>query len=499
MTVAVQNEKETSLQSDEENSQETIQEEDPLFDLDVSGNRLEATLGLLNADKVKTISFEAVVNFLNDNKVAFGLLEESIHQFCESGVYTKRFVCAKGTPPVDGGDGSLDFKINTKKELKPKERENGTVDYRNLEIVENVHEGDVLCQLIPPTPGKDGTDVYNETIPFTPGRTPSFPSGTNTVQSEDGLSLLSRVDGSVEYKNAQINVKDVYIVHGDVNCNTGNINSICSVIIQGDVMEGFCVKSEKDITIRGMAEGAQVEAEGNITLSSGMIGMGHGILKAGGTVSAKYFENATIIAKGDIVAGNMMNCRAETEGSILIKGKNASLIGGSYTAGKTIIAKTVGNSGYTKTAVTISCKELNDIYTMNDGSNSYEELKTKLSEFQVAKDKLQQQIDAVESSLTEEDQAKMTPKKAWLKAASDKSSQIDVAIQALQKHIEQDEQNNMELCDYKIMVSGIAYPGVTVKIGPYDLKLRQENSCTKFYGNVDRVVFTPLVQGEIEI
>lgn len=487
-----------SPESEEISQAAVVQEESPQFDLEISADRLEATLGILNAAKVEKVCFEDVMGCLKNKKIIFGVLEESIHNFCDSGEYTKRFICAKGVPSVDGVDGSLEYKINIKKDLKPKELEDGTVDYRNLGIVENVREGEELCRLIPSAPGKDGIDVYNEVIPFLPGKTPSFPQGANTVPSEDGLRLLSRVDGCIEYKNMQINVLEVYIVHGDVNCITGNIHSLCSVIVQGDVMEGFFVKSGKDVTIRGMVEGAMIEAEGNIVISNGMIGMGHGILKAEGTVSAKYFENATIIAKGDITAENMMNCRVETDGSIKCRGRNAALIGGSYKAGRTISAKYIGNSGYTKTVVSIASKKLNEIYAMNEGSNSSEEMQSKLSKFQQAKELLQQQIEAVENIGEEESQVKTDSKRIWLKSASVKQNQINAAIQTLQQHIEQDEKNNQQLSYYEIMVSGIAYPGVSIEIGPYRMKLLQENSCTKFYGNVDRVVFAPLLQSEID-
>lgn len=112
-----------------------------------------------------------------------------------------------------------------------------------------------------------------------------MPSGTNTVISEDKLSLLAAVDGCIENLHSRINVNDVFIVRGNVDSASGNVNANGSVIVQGDVMEGFSVKAGQDISVRGMVEGAILEAKGTISLSNGMNGMGRGTLKAGAILS----------------------------------------------------------------------------------------------------------------------------------------------------------------------------------------------------------------------
>ncbi len=50
-------------------------------------------------------------------------------------------------------------------EKKPKVREDGTVDYREIETIATVGEGDLIAVVHPPQQGKPGLTVTNEVIP----------------------------------------------------------------------------------------------------------------------------------------------------------------------------------------------------------------------------------------------------------------------------------------------------------------------------------------------
>lgn len=310
------------------------------------------------ADQV--VTYDEVLNYLTEKEVTYGIREAAIRDFCDGKKYYMELLCAQGDPPVDGEDGYITYNFDTDTDFRPKEREDGTVDFRDLGTVKNISKGEELCRIVPPTPGKDGRDVYNREVSFKPGRSPVLPAGLNTEVSEDGLALVAGVDGCIEFKKSRIDVNEVFIVRGDVNSASGNIKAIGSVIVQGDVREGFSVTAGKDITIRGMAEGAFIEAQGNITISNGMNGMGRGTLKAGGNIVGKYFENAVLEAEGDIYADVLMTCRAKAGGSIILKGRKASLIGGKYEAGQKIVARNIGTGTSGKTAVSIQSSTLND-------------------------------------------------------------------------------------------------------------------------------------------
>ena len=70
----------------------------------------------------------------------------------------------------------------------------------------------------------------------------------------------------------------------------GNINFTGSVVIHGDVLEGYSVKAKGDITVMGIVEGARLSAGGDILLHKGMRGMRTGVLEAEGDITAKFLS-----------------------------------------------------------------------------------------------------------------------------------------------------------------------------------------------------------------
>lgn len=67
------------------------------------------------------------------------------------------------------------------------------------------------------------------------------------------------------------------------------------------------MKAAGDIIADGFIESAQLEAGGDIILKEGTNAGGRGLLKAGGNVMGKFFENATIEAAGSVKANYCLN------------------------------------------------------------------------------------------------------------------------------------------------------------------------------------------------
>ncbi|MDF2631771.1 MAG: hypothetical protein K0Q85_367 [Caproiciproducens sp.] len=445
----------------------------------------------------QAVLFDDIIAYLTQNEVTYGVCEDAIRTFCQNGKFYSVLICAKGNPPVDGTDGFIEYKFDHDTGLKPKEREDGTVDFRDLGLVKNISKGEVLCQITPPGPGKDGMNIYNHIVPFVEGRRPTLPSGTNTVVSEDGLSLIANVDGCIESTKSSVNVSDVFIVHGDVDSASGNINAVGSVIVQGDVREGFFVKAGKDIAIRGMAEGATVEAKGTISISNGMNGMGKGVLRAGGNIVGKYFENAIIFSENDIYADVLMNCRVEVGGSIVLKGQKALMIGGSYQAAQKIYAKTIGSSSRTATAVSISSKELTSMLAADKAEESAVELENKLLKAQMALKDFQEQFATLSKQVSFNGQNDAQKESLLMKAAIVKKSQLTEAVEVIKAKLKKASEVKNNLTDYKIVGTNIVYAGTKMTIGPHTVNMDNDNSNTKFYATSEKIVLAPVLPSDV--
>jgi uncharacterized protein (DUF342 family) len=466
----------------------------PEFQLQISADKMTAYLRVTPAYAGQSVSYDDVIAYLAENKITYGICENEIKTFCEAGKFYSELICAVGEPCQDETNGNIEYLFERDSDLKPKEREDGTVDFRDLGLVKNVTKGEVLCRVILPIPGKDGKNIFNEIVHHIKGKIPALPYGTNTVVSEDGLSLLAETDGCIEFTKTNVNVNEVFVVHGDVDSASGNINAIGSVIIQGDVREGFFVKAGKDITIRGMVEGAAIEAKGSISISKGMSGMGKGILRAGENIVGKYFENASIFTQHDLYADVLMNCRAVVGDSIIMKGAKALIIGGMYQAGKKIYAKTIGSSSRTITSVIISSKELTSMLASNKEEESQAELESKLSKATAALETFQQQFAVLAKQLSGQDDAQKS--NMLIKAALIKKNRLSREVEDLKSKLKTVSELKNSLVDYKIIGTRIIYSGTKITIGPHIMNLNDDYSNSKFYAVSQNIVIAPILSSD---
>ena len=95
--------------------------------------------------------------------------------------------------------------------------------------------------------------------------------------------------------------------------------------------------------VDGFVEGADLQANRDITLKNGMQGNGKGFIRAKGNVSAKFFEQCTICADGCVNANAIMNCQIEAGEDVVVSGRFGSIIGGHISAQRQIKATNIGN------------------------------------------------------------------------------------------------------------------------------------------------------------
>lgn len=275
-----------------------------------------------------------------------------LRELSQTPLYNCDILIAAGQAPVNGTDGTATFLIETgKKQLRPTERADGTVDYHDLGLVENVRAGQVLCLLTPPSSGTPGVSVRGRVLHQQKGKAAPNYLGQNTYLRDDGTAILSRITGDVDFNGKKINVNETFYVRGDVDNSTGNIQAAGNLVVRGLVMPGFNVTAEGNIDIQGIVESASVKAGGNIKLHSGIIGSE---VCCEGDLKSSYIENSSVFAKGDITSECVLNSTIICGKNLTIKGRMAKIIGGKYSAGQNIEAQTIGSAANTKTTLELT-------------------------------------------------------------------------------------------------------------------------------------------------
>jgi len=442
----------------------------------ISPDKMRASIIITPPDGGKDVSIEDVVEALNKDGVCHGINHSNIENVVKYPVYNQPIVVAEGTQPTNGQNGRVEFHFDIKKESKPTILEDGRVDFRNLDIIESVKSGKVLCSLVPPLPGTPGRTVTGNEIPALDGKAAILPKGKNVEISEDGQKLIASIDGQVKYIDGKVNVFANYEIPADVDNSTGNVKFVGNVVVRGNVLSGFIVEAGGSVEVFGVVEGATIIAGGDIILRRGMQGMGKGVLISGGDIIAKYIENSTIEAKMDIKSEAIMHSTVRCGNRLELSGKNGLLIGGVCRVGKEISAKVIGSYMSTITEIEVGVDpSLKERY-----KKAREELVT-LEEDVKKADQAINILKKIEAA------GNLTPEKQEMMVKSVRTKvYFSNRINELKNEILDIEQKLQEEASGKVKVSNVIYPGTKISIGTSSMYIKENlKYCTLYRDGAD--------------
>lgn len=439
-------------------------------------DKMKASIMLIPPDGGRALKIEEILSAMKEYQIKYGVDVETLKNISKYPVYNENILIAEGTLPVNGENGQVKFHFNLEKDKKLKIAEDGKVDFRNLDLIRSIKEGDILCSLEPPLKGTPGKTVTGEEIPAKDGKPAVLPKGKNTKISEDGQTLISTIDGQINYINDKVNVFKNYEVPANVDNSTGNIDFIGNVIVRGNVQSGFVINAGGNVEVWGVVEGATIIAGGDIILKRGMQGLGKGTLKSEGDIIAKYIENSNIEARVDIKAEAIMHSNVKCGNKLELSGKKGLLVGGTCKVGKEISAKVIGSYMSTPTDIEVgidpSLKE------------RYKELRTEMEVIEKDLKKTEQAITILKKY---QDAGKLTPEKEELMARSIRTKVFYTnKVSQLKGETAHIEVKLQEEASGKIKVYSYIYPGTIVSIGTSTLRVKDNlQYCTLYRDGAD--------------
>jgi len=291
------------------------------------------------------IPFEDYVKVLKINRVVSGIKEDFLRDFVDSPAYGLEIEVAVGTRPVDGKAAKMKYEFETdQSRARLKEGLGGKIDFKELNIIQNVMENQLLATKIPPQKGIQGETVTGTTMPAKNGMDITMPVGDNVRIGDDGATLYAATSGRAILMNNKVTVEPVLTVEKNVGIESGNIIFLGTVIVKGDVEDGFSVKAAGNIEVYGSIEKAELDAEGDIVIQQGVNGKGGGNIRAGRSLWARFIQNANIQAGNLVFASDgIINSNVDALARIICQGKRASIVGGRLRATEEINGKVLGN------------------------------------------------------------------------------------------------------------------------------------------------------------
>ncbi|MCX7922402.1 MAG: FapA family protein [Clostridia bacterium] len=421
----------------------------------ISADKMKANLTLYPPEGGRMLTLEEIKELLAKQGVVHGINESTLDTISKYPVYNEIICLAEGDLPVNGQNGTIKFEFDINKERKPTVLEDGRVDFRELNLIDCVSAGQVLCSLVPPTTGTPGKSVTGMEIRPVDGKPAILPKGKNVDICEDGQQLVASIDGQVNYIDGKVNVFANYEVSGDVDNSTGNINFIGNVLVRGNVLSGFTVEAGGNVEVIGVVEGAVIKAGGDIILKRGMQGLGKGILISGGDIIARYIEHSNIEAKNDIKAEAIMHSNIKCGNKLELAGKKGLLVGGTCKVGNEVVSKVIGSHMATVTEIEVGIDP-----TLRE---RYKIIKEEIISNENDIKKAEQAITILKKlemagALTPEKQEMMVKSVRTKVFLGNKINELKNEMATIEAKLQQDVNG-------KVRASSFIYPGTKVSIG----------------------------------
>ncbi len=407
---------------------------------------------------------------LQREKVKYGILDDAIAAFLENPVYCSDYEVATGDPITPGTHASIEYFFEIEKNLAPALNEDGTVNYHELNQIAHVRKGDLLARLTPAVEGKPGKNIYGDNVLPPSVNRLKLKHGKNITLSEDQTELYSDVDGHAALVKDQVFVSDVYTVPANVDNSIGDVEFQGSVDVKGNVNSGFTVKAGGDIVVTGVVEGAVLEAGGKIIVKGGVHGMSKAILRAGGSITVKFIENAEVYSEESINTDSIMHSKVSAKFEIRVKGKKGFISGGKIWAGSKIVTQTLGSDMGATTQIEV-------------GLNT--KMKKQMHDLEERQKELEQEKAKIEPTLTgigekvargmELPEDKMAFLKSVAVAYRDIQEELSENLEA-QSELQEDMERSQRAC---IEVMGDLYPGCMVTISGAQRSMNNRISACK--------------------
>ncbi len=294
---------------------------------------------------------EIILKFLDRSRVIYGVDKKEIKKIGDAGKPVKRALIAVGREVVNGTNGHYEFFFDTEVNEEPEILRDGSADLANVDCLQQVKVGDRVALYHKATKGSDGYDVFGNFIKAVPGKEIPILKGTGFMIMNDRVSYVATYTGAIRMVDGRVEISKLMVVQ-EVRITDKRIKYDGTVYVVGDVFSGSVIEATGDVIIGGHMESSDITAGGNVIIKGGVTCPIRGGVNAGGDISAKYFEGATIIG-ANISANYFINCKIDSKGRVRTYGRVGMLYGGTVNSLYGIEVASVGNKTGVRTIINL--------------------------------------------------------------------------------------------------------------------------------------------------
>jgi uncharacterized protein (DUF342 family) len=325
------------------------------IDLSISAQKASLTIRCEYLTTENGIITEQMISLLLSKRgIVHGIKTDAIKSIVEKKIVDTPVVVAEATPPENGDDAVIELKVLVNPEIHPHIRENGSVDYRNIQTFTSVSKDQVLAIKTFPTKGKPGMTITGKPIPALAGKDKQLPRGRNTEIVDDGKALVATKTGIICLDGYLLSVVELLHISGNVDFSVGNIKYSGDVLVNKNVLPGFTIEADGNIHIKGDIESARlISRNGTVTVEKGIIGKNETLVSGKTGVQVSFAQECRIMSEETITVNKyLLHCECICA-ALDATSAGCSIIGGIIKAENQVSARNVGNERGTVTRITL--------------------------------------------------------------------------------------------------------------------------------------------------
>lgn len=414
-----------------------------------------------------------VQSFLDQQKIVKGIDQQKIETLLTeipNGEHTPgAHLIAQGQIPEHGKDAYLELLVDTQKRTG-KMREDGSVDFREVDFTPEAKPDAEIARLHPPKPGVDGENLHGEKAPAYQGKMLDIKTNDHVRKEEkEGIiHYYALNEGVVTRTRHALMVLDLLVIDGDINYKTGNLKFSGEIFIRGTVGPSFSVIADGNITVGGNVEtGAKLMSKGNVLVGKGISGRKTRVI-ALGDIQAQF------VSESNLQCGHHIYVSNHTSGAHLRAGqrikvdlktgqKGGCIIGGEAWASRSVDLHTAGASNQTKTTLNVGLHP-DDAVKLEDIDMHLQEANRLIMRYLQRFDLDHVNVQQIQNILA----ASTGPRKKVLALSA---KQLGEAVQAQQRLVRAREEVRAKVdriqYDAVVIVRDRVMPGVVVRVGDY--------------------------------
>ena len=212
-------------------------------------------------------TYQDIKSALEDKKIVFGILEDKIKEICNEEAVNDVLI-ASGVQAIDDTEERMEILFKDSDQVEECGDTDVKIDYRNRFMLATVKTGEEIAHIIPSIKGKDGKDVYGNSVKHRESSNIKFKTGEGCKCENN--KIISTMEGKPAFKSNTFKVHQVYQVD-EVKLSTGNINFVADVEVAKNVEEGMEITAGNTVFVGKNVESAKITASSNITINGNVL------------------------------------------------------------------------------------------------------------------------------------------------------------------------------------------------------------------------------------